>query len=76
MAFVDLKTVVEIHSFSKSLLREFIKMGCPHYRKDKKIWLDHDEFCKWFSDSFRVESKSETTGNIDQMMTEFISGIE
>jgi hypothetical protein len=75
MAFVDLKTLTETHCFSKSQLRKFIAMGCPHYQAIRKIWFDHNEFCQWFAESFRVGPKSDSSDDIDRMMSGFLSSI-
>ena len=48
MKLVDLKALAERTSLSVFTFRKYVKIGMPHYRVDRKILVDPQEFEAWF----------------------------
>ena len=54
MKYQDLKTLSEETSISVFKLREFAKMGLPHFRIGRKILVDPETFTDWFEEHCKV----------------------
>lgn len=79
MRFLDLEAMAARHSFSVSFLRILIrKEGCPHYRKDRKIWLEEDEFANWFTCHYRVGEQCTVNHDksIDDILISVLDGLQ
>jgi hypothetical protein len=48
MTLVDLKTLAVKTALSVFTLRKLIKKGMPHYRVERKILINPQEFEDWF----------------------------
>ncbi|MBC2710627.1 MAG: helix-turn-helix domain-containing protein [Desulfosarcina sp.] len=59
MKLVDLKTLSTSASLSVATLRNYIKMGMPHYRVRRKILIDLEEFNQWMQ-QFRNNANQES----------------
>lgn len=56
MKLKNLKTVAEEQSLSIHTLRKFARMGMPHYRVGRKIFIDQEQFETWFAAHFRGDA--------------------
>ncbi len=69
---IDLKTLSKLNSISVSKLRQLIKQGMPHYKMDRKILIDPDEFFEWFELRFKVKS-TQQSNQIDKIVEETLA---
>ena len=74
MKFVDLKELSDQVSLSVFSLRNYRKLGMPHYRLGRKILVDPEEFEDWFQ-QFKAGSKQATI-NIGSLVDESIESIK
>jgi hypothetical protein len=61
MKLQNLKLISQEYSISVFTLRNFIKMGLPHYRLGRKILVNPEEFEDWF-ERFKVNKTFERDG--------------
>jgi hypothetical protein len=54
MRYQDLKTLSKETSISVFKLREFTRMGLPHFRVGRKILVDPETFTDWFEEHFKA----------------------
>ena len=74
MKLVDLKILAEQTSLSVFTLRKLIKTGMPHYRVERKILIDFQEFEIWFQ-QFKSGSK-QAPDNIGNLVDESLERIK
>lgn len=53
MKLKNLKAMSQEQSLSIHTLRKFARMGMPHYRVGRKIFIDQQQFESWFASHFR-----------------------
>jgi len=61
MKLKNLKAVAEEQSLSIHTLRKFARMGMPHYRVGRKIFIDQEQFETWFAVHFREDADANDT---------------
>ncbi len=61
MKLSDLKSLSIEKNISVTTLRRFLKRGMPHYRPDRKIYVNPHEFDEWFKNAFRADQQRTTT---------------
>lgn len=74
MEFWTIKKVAEEKSVSVSTLRQFLKMGLPHFKPKRKIYIDPDEYDDWFS-KFRNTTKSSSSTDFDKIIDDALSSV-
>lgn len=75
MKYQDLKSLSKETCLSVFKLREFIKMGLPHFRVGRKILVNPEEYDEWFKKHHRAVSKHENQ-DVDQIITQVLSGFD
>ena len=74
MELKNLKVVAQEQSLSIHTLRKFAKMGMPHYRVGRKIFIDQQQFETWFAAQFRGD-KDAKHKNLSQIIDEAVSAV-
>lgn len=74
MNLLTIKNLAAEKSISVSTIRSYLKLGLPHYKPSRKIYIDPREFDEWFS-RFKVKPDSSTPTNIDEIITEALSSL-
>ena len=72
MEYQDLKFLSKRTCLSVFKLREFIKMGLPHFRVGRKILVNPKEYDEWFKKHHRAVPKYENH-NVDQIASQILS---
>lgn len=70
MKYQDLKTLSKETSISVFKLREFARMGLPHFRVGKKILVDPETFRDWFEERYKASS------DVKQILSKAFTGAE
>jgi hypothetical protein len=74
MKLKNLKAVAQEQSLSIHTLRKFARMGMPHYRVGRKIFLDQEQFETWFAAHFR-ENADRNEKDLAQIVDEAVAAI-
>ncbi len=75
MKYQDLKTLSKECCLSVFTLRQFIKMGLPHFRVGRKILVNPEEYHVWFEEHHRAKSEPEET-DLDQIVSKALAEVE
>jgi hypothetical protein len=70
MQLRPLKTLSKDKFVSVSTIRQFIKLGLPHYRMRGKILVDSEEYDQWFRQRFRVCPSPSSHCGLDEFLEE------
>ncbi len=74
MKLYDLKTLSMEKNISITSLRRFLKKGMPHYRPDRKIYVNPTEFDEWFIATFQA-NHIETAKSIDTLINNTLDAL-
>ena len=74
MKLKTLKTVAHEQSLSIHTLRKFTRLGMPHYRVGRKIFVDQDQFETWFAAHFKNDS-DQSNHDLNKIVNDVIFAI-
>ena len=74
MELKTLKAIAREQSLSIHTLRKFARMGMPHYKVGRKIFIDQQQFETWFAARFR-NTDDQKNDELDKIVTDAISSI-
>ena len=65
--YFDLKSLSEYSSLAIPTLRDYLKIGLPHFRLKGKILVRRSDFDTWI-EHYRVDANSELTNVVDEIL--------
>lgn len=74
MELKTIKAVAQEQSLSIHTVRKFARLGMPHYRVGRKIFIDQQQFETWFAAQFR-NNNDQNEDDLDQIVNDAISAI-
>jgi hypothetical protein len=74
MKLMTLKTVAQEHSISIHTLRKFARIGMPHYKVGRKIFVDQQQFESWFATQFTGDKDGDKK-DLAQIVDEAVSAV-
>jgi hypothetical protein len=74
MELKTLKAIAKEQSLSIHTIRKFARIGMPHYRVGRKIFIDQQQFETWFAAQFR-NNNDQNEDDLDQIVNDAISAI-
>jgi hypothetical protein len=74
MKLKNLKTLAQEQSLSIHTLRKFARMGMPHFRVGRKIFVDQHQFESWFASHFKENADSKNQ-DLAQIIEEAVAAV-
>jgi hypothetical protein len=74
MKLKNLKAVALEQSLSIHTLRKFARMGMPHYRVGRKIFIDQDQFEPWFATHFKGDTDAKDY-DLNQIIDQAVAAV-